>query len=227
MEDLKYNYFTVYLTDYSEENKAYKFFKKGLKCFTDSKSIIHRTDSLMTTKEFEETIIKGTKYSHIVGKVSVSDLHERIKALLEEVSYLNKLETNKKVIIDWDEFPLVTKPELGEEMMDKLNKFVEVANKPMKEIEINLFAAFLWSKIDSYSINKETSKKYNYFTVTLEEKLEDFDLWVCYIRGVETLVPKKDHVSFRFNTGITPEEFNLILGKTKTSKIYYNNIYDR
>jgi hypothetical protein len=70
-------------------------------------------------------------------------------------------------------------------------------------------------------------EKYNYFRVTLEEKLEEFDVWVCYIKDVEVLIPKKDLLQFRFDTPITPEEFNLIIGKTKTSFIYYNNIYDR
>lgn len=81
MEELKYNYFTVYLTEYLEDFKVYRFFKKGVECFTDSTSIIYKSDTLITLKEFEETIIKGTKYSSISSKIS--DLKERLETLLE------------------------------------------------------------------------------------------------------------------------------------------------
>jgi hypothetical protein len=150
MEDFKYNYFTVYLTERLENSNLYRFFKKGVECFTDSNSVVYKSDTLITTEEFVETVIKGTMYSSISSKISTSDLKERIGTLLEEVSVLNKQAKNQKVIIDWDEFPLVTKPELREEMLNKLNKFTETTNIPMKEVENSLFNAFMWLNVDSY-----------------------------------------------------------------------------
>lgn len=153
MEDLKYNYFTVYLTDYSEENKAYKFFKKGLECFADSKSIIYKSDTFITTEEFEETIIKGTKFSSIKSEIVVGDLKQRIKDLYEEVVNINKTRKNSKFIIDWDKYPSVTKPEYKEQLKNMFDNFENNLNKPMKEVEAGLLQAKWWLDINDY-VNK-------------------------------------------------------------------------
>lgn len=155
IQELKYNYFTVYLTEYLEDFKVYRFFKKGVECFTPENQIIYKSDISITSKEFEETIIKGTKYSMISSKILTSDLKEKIKTLLEEVHYLNKQVKNKKVVINWEEFPTITKSELKEELLTKLNEFTEITNRPMKEVEASLLQALWWLNLNSYILKDQ------------------------------------------------------------------------
>lgn len=153
MEELKYNYFTVYLAEYLEDFKRYRFFKKGVECFTPENQIVYKSETLITSKEFEETIIKGTKYSMVSSKNTFYDLKEQIENLLKEVSCLNKQAINKKFIIDINQIPFTIDKNEYENMLTNVNKHLEITNIPMKQVENNLFNAFMWLNVDSYIKN--------------------------------------------------------------------------